>query len=85
MITLEQLGAKLLAGYGCGRILIVRVQTGLELLYLGRRKGCRLRIFSRNAVPNVFRELDSLGHGKIKKIGFWLAREWILDRRALSR
>jgi hypothetical protein len=40
VIALKELGADLLPRHGCGRILVVRLEPGLRLLELGKRK-CR--------------------------------------------
>jgi hypothetical protein len=57
--------------------LIVCVEASLKHLELGGREGRRLRVFGCDTVPNVFGKLDSLGHGKAKESGFWLAHSII--------
>jgi len=80
VIALEQLRADLLPRHGRGWVLLVRVKASLKLLKLGRCKGHSLRVFGRDAVPNVLGKLDSLGHGKTEEVEFGLAHRGSIDR-----
>lgn len=66
---MKQFRANPLPWHGRGRVLLVRVQPRLKLLYLGGRERRSVRALGRNTVPDVLDKLNPLGYGEVHEVG----------------
>lgn len=62
--ALEQLFSNLFPRDGVGRIRAMGFNAAMKLLFVGTGELKRVRRFCRDAVPNVFDELNALGNGQ---------------------
>ena len=80
VIALKQFGADLIPRQSARRVLRMLFQPGLNRLKLVGRQSHGFRALCGDAVPNIFRELDTLSDGQVEKIGSGLAHGGNIDR-----
>ncbi len=73
LIALEQFSANLIPWHCACRILVMFFQPDLHYLSLVRGQAYGLLAFRGDAVPDIFRQLDSFSDGKLEEVGSGLA------------